>query len=600
MNNFTGGAIGSKFEGRTDTDIYKRSGREMINMFPMSSGGMTRLPGTEYVSLLPTNVRMIEFPVTTGQIFVLEFGDEELKIRRDGAYVQSDGSDLVIGTPYGVSEIHDVQFVRSAKHVYFAHRTYPPKYLLWAGIDSFGVDGLGDLITIPFTVETNDDPVFDGPGDYPGAVALWGSRLWWGGTNNEPDTMWASRSFYSDEATVGEHLTNYATYSPVEFTYIQLSDSQDWDSPSEPETEEVTETKDITTSSHSIKMAPASGHNNAIKWMASGDSLIVGTEETEFVVPRGVTPRNLMIDARTRYGSAPIQGELLDNAVLFIQGAGKKVREYHYRSDDEGYASPELTFVNDEITAAGIKQIAYQREPEPIVWFVLNDGTMAGLLYNKGAGALGWFKYEITNALITSAIIIPGVGEDILYIVVKRGSAYSLEKMAPLFPSSESNCRYMHSFMEVTVVADVATGLTHLEGLSVIARDVVDGTEYASAVVTAGSVTFPGAGSGTFAIGIDYSEESRWKSLRLYEGGGQGKIQNTQNLLVRTWRASDGEISYSNDEFWERMDIPTAWHSGDGEYPFRGDWTREAYVYFRPIGAAPLGILAFSLEQEVS
>jgi len=554
MNNFTGGAISDKFEGRTDAPLYSRSGLEMINFMPMRQGGMVRCPGVEYIDSLASEVRMIEFPVTGGYSYILELSNLQMKIRRDNAYIQEDGSDMVIGTPYGVSEMWAVQFVRDSKNVYFAHRDYPPKYLPYVGLDSFGTDVQGDLISVAFWVNPGDDPVMGSPGNYPGAVSLWGSRLWWGGSHNEPSTMWASRSYYADEPSGGEHLTNHASYSPVEFTYRQLSDSQTWSNPEEPETEDVTETKDVTSPSHAITMAPASGHNNDIKWMAPGDSLIVGTAETEFVVPKGVTPRNLQIDARTRYGSMAIQGELLDNAVLFVQGSGSRVREYHYRSEDEGYSSPELTFQNDEICETGIKQIAYQREPESIVWFVLNDGTMAGLLYDKGAGAVGWFKYE--NAEIVSAIILPGSGKDDLYLEVKRDGNYSLERMAELFPATKDNCRYVQSYKEVTAVADSVAGLDHLNGISVIAWSTVDGTEYPPAVVSNGTATFPGSGDDILAVGIDYSQQSRWKSLRMLPQGGQGRVQITQDLLVRTWRATGGEISYSNDEYWERMEIP--------------------------------------------
>ncbi len=599
MNRFDGGAISEKFEGRPDLKLYHNSGLISRNMMPMSQGGLVRCPGSKRIGALDHAVRFLSFPVSSGLVYLLEFSNLELRIRRDEEYVEvTPGVTLVIDTSYGISQLDEVQIARDARNVYFTHQDYPPKVLQYLGVDAFVVDGLGAIPSIDFTVNDGDDVPFSGPLNYPRAVCLWGGRLWFGGTINDPESIWASRTYYAEEPTTDEHLTNFARYSPVEYSYKQLSDNQDWAVPTEPETEIITEIKDIIAPSHSFVMNPASGYNCTILWMTPGRELIVGTPEVEFVIPVGTNAHNLKIDPRTRFGSAPVQGELLDNSVLFIQASAKRVREYHYSSETEGYSSPELTFLNDQVCDSGVRQVLFQREPEPILWFLLQDGTLAGFLYNKSVGAMGWFTYDIPGATIESLVVLPGLGKDLVYFALKRGSAYSWELMGDLYPADVESCQYLHSYLSVTPSSDVATGLDHLDGLEVLAWTNT-GVEFGPATVASGSATFPGLGDVPCIVGLDYSEESLWKSMKLAPQRGQKLVQNIQNLLVRSWRASDGEVSYDNENFWERMDFPENWYSGDGEYPFRGDWTRDAYIHFRPIGAAPLGVLSFDADQMI-
>ena len=592
MNNFSGGAISDKLESRDDSELYSRSGLIMHNMLPMSQGPMVRAPGTQYIEALEGETRIIEFPISEQVVYIVELSNLEMRIRRNDAYVMVLTEPLVIPHPWTGDEIFQVQYARDARTIYFAHENHPPKHLTYLGLDAFQVDALEELPSIAFTTNPDETLPFQNTGNYPRATALWGGRLWFGFTTAEPGTVWASRTF---------DYTNHEYYQIVEYTYTQLSDNQTWADPAEPETEEVTTTKKVMSASHAMKLVPASGRNTSICSMAPGRDLIVNTAETEFVIPAGVTAANPQIQPRTSFGARQVQSALGDNAVIFVQGSGTRVREYKYRSDDEGYSSPELTFMNDQVCAAGISHFAIQREPEPIIWFVLNDGTVAAFLYNKNAGAAGWFTYSMDGAEIVSVCVVPGVGKDDVYFVVNRDDAYSIEKLAPLFPANRAECRYLHSYVEaVSSGAGVVTGLSHLEGLSVLAWNRTVGSEIGAFIVSGGQISL-GSGNANTNVAVGVSYTSQWKSLRQNARDSRGKKQNIFQLRMRLWRADAGRVSYDNvTGHEEAMRIPTPWHTGDIEVPFRGDWNTEGYVYIESVGAAPLGILSFEPEQEVS
>jgi hypothetical protein len=154
----------------------------------------------------------------------------------------------------------------------------------------------------------------------------------------------------------------------------------------------------------------ASNQVNAIRFMTSTRTLIIGTAGGEFTVSGGgtdsaVTPTNILIKKQSNHGSANVDAIAVGNATLFLQRAKRKIRELAYNFDVDGYIAPDMTILAEHISEGGLTQIAYQQEPNQIVYGVRGDGELVGLTYQREQQVTAWHRHifggRFGNATIT-------------------------------------------------------------------------------------------------------------------------------------------------------------------------------------------------------
>ena len=142
----------------------------------------------------------------------------------------------------------------------------------------------------------------------------------------------------------------------------------------------------------------ASNQVNAIRFMTSTRTLIIGTAGGEFTVSGGgtdsaVTPTNILIKKQSNHGAANVDAIAVGNATLFLQRAKRKIRELAYNFDVDGYVAPDMTILAEHITEGGLTQIAYQQEPNQIIYCVREDGEMVGLTYQREQQVTAWHRH---------------------------------------------------------------------------------------------------------------------------------------------------------------------------------------------------------------
>ena len=154
----------------------------------------------------------------------------------------------------------------------------------------------------------------------------------------------------------------------------------------------------------------ASNQVNAIRFMTSTRTLIIGTAGGEFTVSGGgtdsaVTPTNILIKKQSNHGAANVDAIAVGNATLFLQRAKRKIRELAYNFDVDGYIAPDMTILAEHISEGGLTQIAYQQEPNQIVYAVRGDGELVGLTYQREQQVTAWHRHifggRFGNATIT-------------------------------------------------------------------------------------------------------------------------------------------------------------------------------------------------------
>lgn len=182
-----------------------------------------------------------------------------------------------------------------------------------------------------------------------------------------------------------------------------------------------------------------SGETNEIVWMReSNQALIIGTAGEEFAMyapsqTQAFGPGNVRVSKQTQHGSSHGGNVSVGDDIIFVQGAGRKVRGLSLaESVDVRWASSDLMVLADHMGVTGIVSMAYQQEPGSIVWCVRNDGSLAALTYNKEQDVRGWHQHRIGGyfddagypagefAVVECVDVIPEDGYDELWMIVKR------------------------------------------------------------------------------------------------------------------------------------------------------------------------------------
>ena len=195
---------------------------------------------------------------------------------------------------------------------------------------------------------------------HPSCVTFFEQRLVFAGTTNQPQTIFFSRSgdYENMDANIGGTVAD----------------------------------------DDAIIYTIASNQVNAIRFMTATRTLILGTAGGEFTVSGGgtdsaVTPTNILIKKQSNHGSANVDAIAVGNATLFLQRAKRKIRELAYNFDVDGYIAPDMTILAEHVTEGGLTQLAYQQEPNQIIWGVRGDGELVGLTYQREQQVTAWHRH---------------------------------------------------------------------------------------------------------------------------------------------------------------------------------------------------------------
>ena len=222
-------------------------------------------------------------------------------------------------------------------------------------------EAAGQAITLNGDLTADDNfslGAFSTTTGHPAAVTFYEQRLVFGNTNAQPQTL-----FFS----VGGSFEDFA-------------DGIDADD--------------------ALTYTIGSNQVNVIRYLASGRVLIVGTSGGEFAVSASgssvpLSPTNAQIKRQANYGSANIQPIQVGNVTMFVQRASRKIRELVYNFDTDSYQAPDLTVLAEHITDTGITDVAFQQEPDNIVWCVLTNGNLVGMTYRREEEVVGWHEHIV-------------------------------------------------------------------------------------------------------------------------------------------------------------------------------------------------------------
>ena len=472
LTNFTAGELSPRLDGRNDLAKYSAGCATVENMVIYPHGAAARRPGTQYVASVKTpaaKTRLIPFEFSTEQTYILEFGNTYIRFYRNNGQIESGGSAYEIVSPYLTAELFDIKFAQSAEHMYITHPNHQTRKLSRTGHTSWSLAAV-EFTNGPF-LDTNVStttltPASAGVGTGVNVTASAVTGINSGSgflttdvgrqirigdgygiitarTNTTVVVVTVTTAFANANANTDWSLGAFSTTtgfpSCVSFFEQRLVFAA---SINNPQTVYFSKSGDYenmdaniggtVADDDAIIYTIASNQVNAIRFLTSARTLIIGTAGGEFVVSGGgdnnaVTPTNIMIKKQSNHGAANVDAISVGNATLFLQRAKRKIRELAYNFDVDGYIAPDLTILAEHITEGNVVEMAYQEEPLAIIWCVRGDGQLIALTYQREQEVVAWHRHIIGgvfgtgNAVVESVAVIPTDDSEYeLYMIVKR------------------------------------------------------------------------------------------------------------------------------------------------------------------------------------
>ena len=180
------------------------------------------------------------------------------------------------------------------------------------------------------------------------------------------------------------------------------------------------DTSGTVTDDSSIVYKFAARQVNAIRWITSRKKPIIGTVGGEWTLRSDgavLTPTDIAADFEVSGGTAAIPPLEIRSRLVFAQSQARKIVEFAdviQENGIQGFDSFDLTILNDRVLEGGAVQLAYQQEPDSVIWAVREDGQVPTLTYQPEQSVIGWARqilggsFEGGNAVVESVASIPG------------------------------------------------------------------------------------------------------------------------------------------------------------------------------------------------
>lgn len=526
QRSFAGGELGPSLYARVDNIKYQTGLKTCRNFIVLKSGGVSNRAGTQYIAEVKvSSKRIVKIPFifNDDQTYVLEFGDQYMRVIRNGvqltvsgvtawsnatAYVVGDlvsrlginyycilahtnqqppdatywypltGNIYEIPTPYLEDDLPELKYNQSADVIILTHRgyavrelartghtnwtlslvTFAPSQVAPTGVTNNGAAGSatewvvtavnaenfeeslqssatgssatpssGSPITVSWTgaagageynvykkrngvygfigvaigtsfidngieADVSDTPPtarnpFGSTDNYPATSTYVQQRLTFGNTNNDPEKIWMGRT---------GHFKNFTTSTP-----LQDDDAVTFNIAGR----RVNEVR------HLIELDKLLVFSSGGEWSIEGD-------DAGIIRPGQVNPKQ-----RSYRGASIVTPVIVGNSIVYVQARGSIIRDL---ANDaiEGYKGNDLTIFSPHLFEGyTIIDMAYQENPNSIVWIIREDmdgvRSLIGLTYVKEHQVWAWHRHD-TDGEPERICVVPEGNEDYLYVTVKR------------------------------------------------------------------------------------------------------------------------------------------------------------------------------------
>jgi hypothetical protein len=502
---FARGEVNPLMFGRVDVDPYTACLDKCRNCWVRPYGVVSRMVGSEYITNTKNNgkARLLRFVFSAQDSYIIECGAGYFRFFNNGGYVVNGNNEVYeISNPFTEAQLKTIKYVQLDDVIKIVYKddtgnTNKPLELIrhasnnwelkettfkctpfldenitsttlmasaatgnitvsastaifnanhvgsywWMGekttVDNiekqgfFKITGFTDSTHVSATVQwklsTTSATKLWGEGawskhrGYPSVIGLMDGRLYYGRTPNSPRNIYGSQPYA------------YEDFTPA----LNNEDS----------------------GAINVELATnACGDGSDIRWITGQNFLLVGTYGNEFVVKgtddSGIKPTDVSARARSNWGSEDIQPISVDSMIHFVQRTGKKIRQFTYDYYLDAYKAVDISLYSDHLLESPLVEVAYQKNPDSILWCLREDGQIALLTLETNQQVQAWSMLEFPDAHVESIETIPSYDGmyDEVYMIVRRqvngSTVRHVERVQNLItPDIQAKCWYVRDGM---------------------------------------------------------------------------------------------------------------------------------------------------------
>ena len=638
QTNFTTGEVDPLLKSRIDINQYYNALDQARNVLIQPQGGIERRPGLQFIFEVPNaanpqnGMKLVPFEFSTTQSYMLLFVHNRMYIFKNKELVtniNSSGNDYLT-TTIGSTVLATMDHTQSADTLIVVQEDMAPKKIVRGGshstwtisdisfefIPKFNFtpaettinqtitpsavdgnititaggsvftsshvnqfveanDGMGRaritrfvsgtsveaVVEIPFFntsaiasggtfLDTGYEDSFSTSKGFPRTCTFHEGRLYFGGVKSRPNTIFASRVARFFDFNPGEALDDY-----------------------------------------SIELTISTDSTNAITGMFSGRDLQIFTKGGEFFLPQStldpITPTNVVVNGATRRGSKEgIKPVGAESGTLFIQRAGKSLREFLFSDVELSYISNNISLLSSHLLKSpsdmALRKATSTTDGDLLLIVNETDGSLATYSILRGqnviAPSLSTTDGEFVNV---------GVDVDQIYFTVKRTISSADKYYVECFNddnTTDSAKLYSGGSKPSTTTV---TGLSHLEGKTV--KVIADDQMQLDKTVSSGQITLDAVPTTYVEIGLNYTPTIKTLPVELKLSSGnivaQKKriVEATANLyLSQNLTLNGNDLLFVAGDFFtgKKRKKPMLGYDRDGQMTF----SQSAPLFFTLLG----------------
>jgi len=638
QTNFTTGEVDPLLKSRIDINQYYNALDQARNVLIQPQGGIERRPGLQFIFEVPSaanpqnGMKLVPFEFSTTQSYMLLFVHNRMYIFKNKELVtniNSSGNDyltttigstvlatmdhtqsadtlivvqedmapkkIVRGNSHSTWTISDLSFEFIPKFNFTAsettiNQTITPSAVdgnitITAGGNVFASgnvnqyieanDGIGRARITRFVSATSVEAIVEIPFFNTSAIASGGTfidggyedswsstkgyprtctfhegRLYFGGVKSRPNTIFASR------------VARFFDFNPGE----ALDDD-------------------------SIELTISTDSTNAITGMFSGRDLQIFTKGGEFFLPQStldpITPTNVVVNGATRRGSKEgIKPVGAESGTLFIQRAGKSLREFLFSDVELSYISNNISLLSSHLLKSP-SDMALRKATST------TDGDLL-LIVNETDGSLATYSILRGQNVIAPSLsttdgefINVGVDVDQIYFTIKRSISSSDKYYVECFNDDNTTDSSKLLSGSSKPSSTTVTGLSHLEGKTV--KVIADDQMQLDKTVSSGQITLDAVPTTYVEIGLNYTPTIKTLPVELKLSSGnivaQKKriVEATANLyLSQNLTLNGNDLLFVAGDFFtgKKRKKPMLGYDRDGQMTF----SQSAPLFFTLLG----------------
>ncbi len=414
--------------------------------------------------------------------------EREARLTQIGLY-RDTGAVVSIAAPYTLGDLRQMRLEQPPNQTageatgYLLHPLYAPlklKYVI--ATDTW------TLVPVAFV----GVPAEWTGSNYPGALTFFQGRSFWGGTPNEPETFWASKSTNIEDITIG--------VNPADGFKLTLS------------------------------------RRGGIRWMLGIKNLLIGTDTGEFIVTSQgglLIPGDATAEQQSAFGSTTFTpAAAIGNNAAYVTGDQRKLRLMGYRWEESAWVSVDLTFPSEHISLGLFTSLAWAQAPENLIVLTDGRGNLISCTYEPTLKTTGWqrdvgweFIFDVGVQYVDGRAVI-WLSRSVYDAVADQTHVYIERAEAGIF---------MDSFITqiFTAPMTVIANLNHLEGQ--VVQVIVDDALHPDRTVVGGQITLQVAGLHV-TVGKKYVstvEMLPWEDTKAQ--GGVGQSLSAKKSFGKSW-----------------------------------------------------------------